>query len=126
MLLLSLFAAVALALAGVGIYGAIAHVVSQGTRDIGIMMALGATPRRILTGVVRQGMTMTMAGLAIGLVGAAVVSGVMKSLLYGVAASDPATFALVCVLLLAAAGAGCYWPARRAARVDPMLTLRGE
>ena len=126
MLLLALFAAVALILAVVGIYGVVSHVVSQGTRDIGIMMALGATPRLILGMVVRQGMSVTMTGLALGIAGAALMGRTIDSLLFEVRASDPGTFVAVSLLLTAAAGAGCYWPARRAARVEPMRSLRSE
>jgi len=124
MLLLGVFAGVALALATIGIYGVMAYLVSQGTREIGIRMALGATQRDVLGLVVRQGMTLAISGLAIGLAGAFVLARLIRSLLFGVQASDPVTFAGISVLLAFIALLASYIPAQRAARIDPMVSLR--
>ena len=124
MLLLAAFAALALGLASVGIYGVISVLVNQGTREIGIRLALGATPEGILGMVVRHGMTVALAGIAIGLAGAVVVGRAMENLLFGVAATDLVTFATVCFVLLGVAAIGSYVPARRAARIDPAVSLR--
>jgi len=124
MLLLGVFASVALALATIGIYGVMAYLVSQGTREIGIRMALGATERDVLGLIVRQGMTLAVSGLAIGLAGAFVLARLIRSLLFGVQASDPATFVGISVLLAFIALLASYIPARRAARIDPMISLR--
>jgi ABC-type antimicrobial peptide transport system permease subunit len=124
MLLLGVFASVALALAMIGTYGVMAYLVSQGTREIGIRMALGATQRDVLGLIVRQGMTLAVSGLAIGLAGAFVLARLIRSLLFGVQASDPATFVGISVLLAFIALLASYIPARRAARIDPMISLR--
>jgi predicted permease len=124
MLLLAAFAALALGLASVGIYGVIACLVNQGTREIGIRLALGATPDGILAMVVRHGMTVALIGIGIGLAGAVAVARAMENLLFGVGAADPVTFITVCVVLLAVAALGSYVPARRAARIDPAISLR--
>jgi ABC-type antimicrobial peptide transport system permease subunit len=124
MLLLALFAALALGLASVGIYGVIAYMVNQGTREIGIRLALGASPRGIRRMVVRHGMTVALVGIAIGFAGAAVVAQAMENLLFGVRSFDVVTFTTVCVVLLAVAAIGSYVPARRAARIDPAISLR--
>jgi len=124
--LLTLFAAAALLLSSVGIYGVMSFVVTQRRRDIGIRMALGATRERILRDVLRQGMKLTVAGLVVGLAGALLGMQFLDSLLYGVQSSDPATFAIVCLVLCATATLASYVPARRATRVDPMVTLRHE
>src|SRR5688572_31570188 len=113
-LLLSVFAAVALGLAALGSYGVIAYLVSQGTRELGIRMALGATPRGILLLIVRRGMSVAAAGLAIGLAGAFVLTRFMRSLLFGVGAYDPVTFVAIALVLAAVAFAASYFPARRA------------
>ena len=126
MLLLSLFAALALGLAAVGIYGVIAYLVSQGTREIGIRMALGATPAAIRLLVVRHGVWVAVGGLAIGLAGAFLLTRFMDSLLFGVRPSDPLTFVGIAVLLAAVSLAATYLPARRAARVDPVVIMRSE
>ena len=125
-LLLSLFAGLAFALAAIGIYGVMAYLVSQGTREIGIRIAMGATQQAILGMVVRQGMTLAAGGLAIGLAGALVLARLMRSLLYGVDAADGLTFTAAAVLLGAVSLAASYVPARRAARVDAMASLRTE
>jgi predicted permease len=124
--MLGLFAALALALATIGIYGVMSYLVSQGTREIGIRMALGATRRGILALVVRQGMVLAMAGVGIGLLGALAIMRLMNSLLFGVKATDPLTFIVIALLLSAVALVASYVPAQRAARVDPMISLRCE
>jgi ABC-type antimicrobial peptide transport system permease subunit len=126
MVLLSLFAGTALGLAAIGVYGVIAYLVSQGTREVGIRMALGATPREILMLVVRQGMTVAAAGVSAGLVAALVATQFMESLLFGVQSTDPLTFISIAVLLGLTALLASYVPARRAARIDPMISLRSE
>jgi len=126
MILFSLFAAIALALVTVGIYGVIAYSVTQRTHEIGIRIALGAQTRDVLKIIVGQGMMLTLIGIATGLIGAFAVMRVMSSLLFGVSASDPITFACVTLLLIAVALLACYIPARRATKVDPMIALRYE
>lgn len=126
MLLLGLFAAVALALASIGIYGVMAYLVNQGKREIGIRMALGATERQILRLVVIQGMSLAGAGLAIGLLGALIFTRLMSSLLFGIRSTDPVTFGAIGMLLMLVALFATYVPAKRAGRVDPMQCLRAE
>jgi predicted permease len=126
MLLLTLFAALALGLATIGIYGVIAYLVAQGTRELGIRMALGATPRAVLLMIVRHGLGVALLGVGIGLAGALGLTRFMSSQLFGVAAIDPPTFLAVSLLLTAVALAASYIPARRAAAIDPMVSLRSE
>lgn len=120
------FAFTALLLAGLGIYGTISFLVNEQTRDIGVRLALGASRRAILTMVLREGLWLAMAGAAVGLVGALIVSHLMAGLLFGVRPTDPLTFVGVTLLLTAVALAACYIPARRAMRLDPLVALRYE
>jgi ABC-type antimicrobial peptide transport system permease subunit len=113
-------------LAAIGVYGVMAFLVAQGTREIGIRMALGATERAVLGLVMRQGMTVATLGVAIGLGGAFVLTRSMRGLLFGVGGTDPLTFAAVALLLGSIALVATYLPARRAARIDPMVSLRSE
>jgi len=126
MTLLAAFAALALLLAGLGIYGVLSYLVAQRRQEIGIRMALGARRMDILQMVVGEGMRWSIVGMAIGLSAAFALTRVMSSVLYGVSATDPVTFAFVSLLLIAISFIACYVPARRAARVDPMTTLRCE
>ncbi|MBI3667063.1 MAG: ABC transporter permease, partial [Acidobacteria bacterium] len=126
MLLLGVFAALALTLASVGLYGVISYSVAQRTHEIGIRMALGARQADVLQLVLKQGIRLVAIGLAVGLAAALALSRLLSSLLFGVSAADPATFFVVSVLLTAIALLASYIPARRAARVDPMAALRYE
>jgi putative ABC transport system permease protein len=125
-LVLTVFAAVALTLASVGLYGVVAHGVTERTHEIGVRMALGAEARHVLGLVVRQGLSMAAIGTAIGVAGAVVLSRWIQALLFGVSATDPATFAAVAATLLAVATVACCIPAWRATRVDPTTALRAE
>jgi len=124
--MVGLFALTALLLAGIGIYGVLSYLVSERTHEIGIRIALGAEKTNILQMVLRQGLGLTLAGTAVGLVGALIVTHLMTGLLYGVRPTDPLTFLGVAVLLIGVALLGCYIPARRAMRVDPLVALRHE
>jgi len=125
-IVLAVFAIVALTLASVGLYGVVAHGVTERTHEIGVRMALGAEARHVLGLVVRQGLSMALVGTAIGVAGAFALSRWIQALLFGVTATDPATFAAVAVTLLAVAALACGIPAWRATRVDPTTALRAE
>jgi putative ABC transport system permease protein len=126
MLLLSIFAASALVLSAVGIYGVMAYVVAQRNREMGIRLAMGAQTLDVLKLVLRQGGRLAAAGVIVGTVAALGMMRLLSSLLYGVSAADPLTFVGVAILSMLVSLAACYIPARRATRVDPMVALRYE
>jgi len=126
MVLLGAFAGLALVLAAIGIYGVISYSVSQRTRELGIRIALGATQDRVVRLVLGQGIALTVAGVAIGLLGAYWLVHLLTALLFGVGATDAATFGGVAVVLLGVAAIASYLPARRAARVDPVIAMRAD
>ena len=125
-LLLGIFAGIALALATIGIYGVMAYLVNQGTRELGIRIALGASQRNIVSLVVRQGMALAVSGVIIGLTGAFLLTRLIRGLLFGVETTDPITFAGISLLLAMIALLASYIPAQRAARIDPLISLRSE
>jgi putative ABC transport system permease protein len=125
-LMSSFFGSLVLLLAGVGLFGLMSYAVAQRRREIGIRMALGADSRRIIRDIVRDGLTVTLAGLAIGVVAALATVQAVKALLFGVTPQDPLTFAGAGASLIVIAILACSVPAVRAARVDPMIALRGE
>jgi putative ABC transport system permease protein len=124
--LLLVFGVMALVLAAAGLYGVIAYSVSRRTREIGLRMALGARRAGVLGLVMRQGLGLAAVGIGVGLAGAAAAGGVLSSLLYGIGAIDPPAFAVAAGLLVAVAALATWVPARRAARVDPIVALRDE
>jgi ABC-type antimicrobial peptide transport system permease subunit len=126
MILLGIFAGLALFLASIGIYGVLSYLVGQRTREIGVRMALGAQRFHVLSMVLRDGARMTLAGMAIGLGAALGLTRLMASMLFGVKPTDPITFGVVAAGLCGVALFACYLPARRAMRVDPMVALRYE
>jgi predicted permease len=126
MILLALFASLALILASVGLYGVISYTVVQRTREIGIRIALGARQHDVLGSVLGQGAKVVLLGVAIGIAASLALARLMSSMLYGVGSSDPLTFLGVAVLLMLVAMGACYIPARRAMHVDPVIALRHE
>jgi putative ABC transport system permease protein len=125
-LLVGAFALSAVLLAAVGLYGLISYSVSQRTREIGIRVALGARPAQVMTPVIREGMTLALVGVSLGLVGALAATKLISSYLFGIGRTDPLTFSGVAVLLLLVALLASYIPSRRALRVDPLTALRAE
>ena len=125
-LLLGLFAGLATLLSAIGIFGVMNYSVTLRTREIGLRMALGAQPGRVLMLILRQGLLLTLVGIGIGLAGALALTRLMSSMLFGVDATDPATFAAIVALLALVSLVACYIPARRATRVDPLIALRYE
>ena len=126
MLLFGIFAALALVLAAVGVFGVISYSVSRRTHEIGIRMALGARPHNMLLMIVRQGMALALLGVSVGLAAALAVTRVLKGLLFELSVTDPLTFTLIAALLLGVAFLACYVPAYGATKVDPMIALRQE
>jgi putative ABC transport system permease protein len=123
-LLLGLFAAMATLLAVVGIFGVMSYSVTSRTREIGLRMALGAPQSQVLKIILKQGLVLTLIGIAVGLIGALTLTRVLSGLLFGVASTDPATFAAIVLLLAFVSTIACYIPARRATRVDPLIALK--
>jgi ABC-type antimicrobial peptide transport system permease subunit len=126
MMLLGVFAGLALVLATLGLYGLLAYAVAQRSREIGLRIALGATAREVVTMVAVRGLMLAAAGLALGVAGGWAATRAMTSVLYGVQPTDPSTFAAVVMLLGTVAVVACLVPAARAARVDPMVVLRQD
>ena len=126
MILLVSFAALALLLAALGIYGVLAYFVVQHTNELGVRLALGATPANIVGLILKKGLSLTLLGVAVGMVASFVLTRLMTSLLFGINPVDPITFASVTVLLLTVSFMACWIPARRAAKTDPLVAIRYE
>jgi putative ABC transport system permease protein len=126
MLLLDSFAILALLMASLGLYGVISYLVEHRTQELGIRIALGAQRRNVLRLVLGDGLKMTLAGVAVGVLAAFGLTRLLTGMVYGVSTTDPATFAAIAILLIAVALLACYIPARRATRVDPLTALRYE
>jgi len=124
--LIASFAVLALLLSAVGVYGLISFTVTQRVPEIGVRLALGASPRQVFTQVIGQGLRLAAIGVGLGLVAAAAATTLVRGLLFDTSATDPVVYGALAVLLLAVAGFACYVPARRAMRVDPMTALRSE
>ena len=130
--LITLFGLLAQQLASIGLFGVLAHAVSQRTQEIGIRLALGASPSDVLKMVIRQGIVLSLIGAVVGLTGAYVLTRYLESwmqlskMLYGIKPTDPTTYGVMTLLLTVVAVVACYLPARRATRVDPMIALRHE
>jgi ABC-type antimicrobial peptide transport system permease subunit len=124
--LLSIFGLLALSLAAIGLYGVMAYSVSQRTRELGIRVSVGAERHDIFKLILDQGLAMSVVGLLAGLVAALAVTRLTPNLLYGVSATDPVTFIVIALLLLCVTLLACYFPARRATKVDPIIALRAE
>src|SRR5206468_9756675 len=120
------FAAIALIIAALGIYGVISYAVSQRTRELGIRIALGAQRDRVVRLVIGQGLTLTLIGIVLGMVGAYALTRLIATLLFGVAPAHPVTFAAVAMVFVLVAKIASYLPARRAAAVDPIIAMRAE